>query len=304
MARSLWSGALPVGGPLTLYVEVLSATEKYRGSDTLKQVCQCHHKPLTRTEECAEGGGKRLTEERVKAGKSGAKVVKAVENPPDSGIYVEVSETALTQIEDAVKSAEISPVACVSRREIPLGSISDAWFLRASKKVPGSLAAVAVLFAALQRDDKAVFAKWSYRGRQHRVAIVADDGALIMLRMRYAQETREPDGEVLAPGAQTVDTNMVDLMAQILGALPQNFSLAEAEDESITLKAGAVQAALSGKPAPTVAPEEAQSSVPDLMAALQAAAASAPADKPKPKKKKPTGAVADAEATIAKLAGN
>lgn len=281
-SRSVWTGAIPLGPMLTLSVEALKATDKYEGSDPLKQVTECHHEPFRRTEACPTCEAHRLTEDSIKQGNlaGGTRMVMAAESQP--GVFVPVDKETLEGISQSISSDVIEPLSMEARSEAPLDTASDLYYLRPAKKIAGSLDAVAAFAAWLHARDKVMLCKWSSRGRQRLVAIEADGRALKMVNLRYSQEIREPDDEVLAVMRATVPDKALVMLDQIID-LPDNLNLAEIEDESVALKQEAIAAALAGKPLPTVATTAPEASpVQDLMAQLEAAAAATPS-KPAPK---------------------
>lgn len=281
-ARSTWSGSIPLAGLLTAYVEVVKATEKYAGDEPLKQVCACHHTPFKRTEACVVSGLQRLTEEKQKAGESGTPMVVAAERP--DGTFAPLAADAISAISAAVSSEELEPLALLDERAWEWQTVSDLYYLRPAKKVSGSMTAVAGLYAYLADRKRALVCRWSTRGKQNIVAISATNGALCMNRLRYAQEVREPEDLVRAVAKEQVPEKAVALMDTLLDELPDSFDISQVEDESVTRKAAAIQAVLSGKPvATTEVTATPATPVPDLMAALESAIAEK-GTKPKAKK--------------------
>lgn len=285
MARSVWTGALPLGGMLTLHVEAFKATEKYAGEEGLKQCCSCHHKPLSRKEVCTESGARRLTEDMRKAGEvdNTCEMVMCAEKP--GGDFVPVSKGQLEAIAQAISSDELEPISCVPRADAPLHTASELWYLAPAKKVAGSEKLVEVALAYCRERDVVFMCKWASRGRQHPVAVMAvphgGRTVLAMVKVRFAQELREPEDAMLAPGRAEVPDRALELLDAALD-LPTTFKIEDLEDESVARRSEAIQAALAGAPMPTQAPTQKVSAVPDLMAALEAAAeaGSKPAKKP------------------------
>lgn len=283
--KSVWSGAIPLGGMFTLLVEVVKATDRYEGDEALKQVCKCHLKPFVREDKCAEGGGRRMVA-RGKSVVGTVEMVLAVESTSLPGTYVEVSADQLKLIEQEINSSDIEPLAMPSISDISIEATSDLWYLRPNRKTERSEEAVSAFYAYLLAKDKALVARWSQRGRQRVVAIYPAKGLLCMTRLRYAQEVRSPDEELLKPGKATVPARAVEIIDQII-SLPQDFSLDLLEDGSVPKRQAAIRAALSGEPATASGDTSKPSSpVPDLMAALEAAAEVASGSNAKPAKKK------------------
>lgn len=274
-SKSVWSGALTLGPMLTLHLEATKATDKYAGSQKLVEVCSCHLQPFARTTVCATSG---------KARDAGM-MVKAVEKP--DGTFAQVDDSAIT----AAMVKEMVPLAVVSRSDLPIYAISDFWRLRPSKKVPGSGQAVAYVLAWLSARDVAVVARYPYSGHQHIVSLLAVDGALGMVRLRYEQELREVEPEHRPSDQQgqpfLVPGRALTLIDEVVSELPTNLNLAVMEDASVRERATLIAQVIGGeaptRPAETAASEPA---VPDLMAALEGAMS----NKPKAKKASPASA--------------
>lgn len=282
--KSVWSGAIPLGGMFTLLVEVVKATDRYEGDEALKQVCKCHLKPFVREDKCAEGGGRRMVA-RGKSVVGTVEMVLAVESTSLPGTYVEVSADQLKLIEQEINSSDIEPLAMPSISDISIEATSDLWYLRPNRKTERSEEAVSAFYAYLLAKDKALVARWSQRGRQRVVAIYPAKGLLCMTRLRYAQEVRSPDEELLKPGKATVPARAVEIIDQII-PYRRTSVLTYWRTGACPLQA-AIRAALSGEPATASGDTSKPSSpVPDLMAALEAAAEVASGSNAKPAKKK------------------
>ena len=288
--KSMWSGAMPLGGPITLPFEVVKGLEDYEGSVAFKNICECHHQPFKRTETC-EGGNRRRTEAMVKSGKTKGTTpcIKGIET--DDG-YTPIDDTTISDINEAVSSDELEPLAVRDRGDVPLHTAVGFYYLRPSRKVAGSKKQAALLAAYLGREGKVLMVRWSPSGRQHLVAVQAIEGpCLVMSVIPYAQETRSPDSLTVLDTVAVSDKE-VELLGTILDAagIDGEFDLAAQHDESVELKAEAVDEALAGKPVKVKvkqAPEVEET--PDLVAALEAAVAARRSRKGSPRPGNPRG---------------
>jgi DNA end-binding protein Ku len=74
--------------------------------------------------------------------------------------------------------------------------------------------AYAILARALEDDGRVAIGRYAARGDLHVVAIQAQDGVLVMLQLRYADEVRAPD-EIDVPSAR-VSERELDLAEQLI----------------------------------------------------------------------------------------
>jgi len=275
VARSIWSGSIPLAGLPPIAVEVTKGTDAYEGDIPLRQVCECHHEPFVREERCT-GGKLRRTAAREKAGEfeNTTPVVKAVEDA--EGHFHAIDDSTLAEIDEAISSKELTPVAIVPMDSVPMQQVNELWYVRPSRKIKGSDQAVATLAHAL--DGKALIAKWATRGREHIVAIHPVGNVLCMNRVRYAQEVRPAE-----ENTATAPEKAVTLMSTFLGqVLPTEVDFATLTDASVEARGEAIDAALLGKPIAKAAEKAVAAETPDLTAALEASIA---AVKPKSRKK-------------------
>lgn len=265
-ARADWKGTIALGGGLVpVSVEAIKGSEKYAGDEPLKELCACHQKPLDRSHRCA-------TTKEPPAGK-----VKAVLKPDDT--YAILTDAQVEGIKAGIQSGEVEPLALLPRDAWASHTINELWYLRPNRKEVAAIQAVNLLYAVLARADEALIARVIKDGRQHIVAIHAADGKLIANRLRYAQEIKEPEQDVLAVGKAQVEDKGVQMLGELLAELPTGFNIAEVEDVTVARKQAAIQAALSGSTA-VATTEAAPSAVPDLMAALSQAVADKKSKKP------------------------
>src|SRR5438445_3555638 len=258
-ARADWKGTIALGGGLIpVNVEAIKASEKYAGNEPLKDLCSCHQQPLDRSHRCA-------TTHEAPAGK-----VKAVEKPDGSG-YAILTDAQVESIKAGVTSGEIEPLALLPNAAWASHTVNEVWYLRPNKKEEAAKQAVNLLYAVLARADEAIIARVVKDGRQHIVAIHSADGKLVANRLRYAQEMKDAEADVLAVASAQVPEKGVEMLSQLLAELPGGFNIAEVEDVTVGRKQAAIQAALSGSGEAVATTEVAPSPVPDLMAALSQA---------------------------------
>ena len=255
-ARAAWKGTISLG-LMSIFVEADKATDKYAGNEPISELCACHHAKLDRSHKCATTGQPPQSK------------VKGVEKP--DGSYAILTPAQEESIK--VSKADIEPLALVPTDELEGFTASELWYLKPQRKQEGSAPAVEGLYAWLADRKMALHARIVKDGKQHVIAIFTAKGVLCASRLRYSQELREPDGAALAVGHAEVNKQALEMFDTLTSELPHTFDISTVQDESVALKAAAVQAALSGGAVPTTeaAPTEPQSAVPDLMAQLKAA---------------------------------
>jgi DNA end-binding protein Ku len=277
--RSMWSGALQINSLLQAQVAICKGSETYRGKEELRELCACHQKPFTRQTVC-EGGRHRITEEKRKSGETDntAEAVKGVAT--DSDRYVVLGDDALAAIAKAGTSDTIALAAVLDASDAPLERSAGLYYIRPDKKVKGSAGVLSVFFAALERTEKVAIGRWAPRGREQLVAIYPVNGALVLNILMYESEIREPDETCLISVDEVADPE-VDVAIQLIEGLSSDFDFTSAEDSAVAVRQEAIEAARNGKQIPTREPAAKPEVVPDLMAALQAAAKGTPAAKAK-----------------------
>jgi DNA end-binding protein Ku len=312
--RSMWSGAISFG-IVTVAVEAVKATDGYAGDEALKQLCGCTDEkgnligePFRRTEVCAHGR-RRLTEPMEKVGdiENTTPVVKGLATVDG---YVPVDQARVREITEALMSPVLEPLAYVKYDDAPMEWVCDTYMLRPSKKVSGASEPFQRLAEALDQEEKVLMAKWCPRGRQHLVAIHAvrigekpNEVLVYMNRVRYQQEQRDPDEQVLAATEVKPLPEAVQMMGELLTKLVPD-TLEPQQDESVVMRQEVIEAALAGKPVKALVTTEPEPTpAVDLMGDLKRALAAAGGEakpKAKPARKAPAKAKAKPKAKATK----
>lgn len=276
--KAMWSGVLEVNTLFKLHVAICKGSEPYRGKDQLTELCACCHQPFTRKTEC-EKGHIRLTDTMKKGGET-ENTTEAVKGVANGDKYVVLDDEALEAIAAAGTSDGMAVASVIDIDRVPTERNSGLYYLRPDDKVKRSKGAVEVLFAALERDRKAILTKWAPRGREMLVAIYPLDGALVMNSLMFESEIRPPEENCLI-GTAGVSDPEIDAACKVLATLPNEFDFTAAEDEAVAVRRDAIEAARNGEPIPVREPSSDTEAAPDLMAALMAATKGAPVVKDK-----------------------
>ena len=116
-------------------------------------------------------------------------------------------------------------------RFVDTNEIDHRWFERAYYLGPdGSTPAYFALAEALERQGKEGVAKWTMRGKRYIGALRADDGYLVLITLRHAEEVI--DAEALpSPGGRALDAREIAMGSQLVAALSDRFDPAAYRDE-------------------------------------------------------------------------
>jgi DNA end-binding protein Ku len=285
--KGMWSGVLEVNTLFKVHVAICKGSEPYRGKDQLTELCECHQQPFERKTVC-EGGRVRLTEAMTKAGET-ENTTEAVKGVANGDAYVVLDDNALEAIAAAGTSDGMAAAAVIDVDALPDERNSGLYYIKPDSKVKRSKEGVEALFGALDRGRKAIITKWAPRGREMLVAIYAKDGALVMNSIMFESEVRPPDEKCLI-GTEAVSDAAVAAAGQVLATLPGEFDFAGAQDDAVTVRQEAIEAARNGEPIPVKEPSTVGEVAPDLMEALMAATEGVPVVKDK--RARTNGAVA------------
>jgi non-homologous end joining protein Ku len=302
--RSTWSGSLSLG-IVTIAVDAYKASEGYEGEESLRQVCGCDEGPAPfRRSEICEHGRRRLTETMQKAGdlENTTLCLKGLETAEG---YVVVAKDRVAEIDDALRSPTLAPLAYIPYDEAPMEWGMGTYILRPSKKAAGAEEPFQRLAEALAQEEKALLAKWCPRGRESVVVLHGaqvgekpNEVVLYMNPVRFAQEQRDLDEQVLAAWAVKPQPEAVQMMGELLNRLvPSEFDLGQLADDAVAMRAEVYEAAREGKAlAPMKAAEPAATAAPDLMAMLkQELAGAEKPERTEPARKAPAKAKAKAK---------
>jgi non-homologous end joining protein Ku len=198
-----------------------------------------------------------------------------------------INAEAIDAIDDATKiktMVALGQIDLDAAMERYAGRVCGKYFLQSPAK-GGSAKAYRLTYEALREKKqgrkivqpaKAIVTKRTARSRQQLALIYADeaDQCLVMLRIAFAAQVREPDAQVLAPQTAEVDEAQIDKARQVIASLGDGSPVLDAEvDEAIALRAELVQKAIDGEA--IVAPKKVAETVEndDLMDALEASLA-------------------------------
>jgi DNA end-binding protein Ku len=181
------------------------------------------------------------------------------------GQYVLFSPDELKAVEqpktDSIEITEFVPADQVERLYF-----DRAYYLGPDK---GGARAYRLLSAALEQTDRVAIAKHATRGKQHLVMVRPFEGGLLLEQLRYANEVRSFSDVPLEEG--DVDASELDLAVKLVDqASSEAFQATDYKDDVHERMLELIQQKVDGEEIVTVAQEEPQTQIIDLMAALKA----------------------------------
>ena len=181
------------------------------------------------------------------------------------GQYVLFSEEELKAVEqpktDSIEITEFVPADQVDRLYF-----DRAYYLGPDK---GGARAYRLLAAALAQTDRVAIAKHATRGKQHLVMVRPYEGGLLLEQLRYAEEVRAFSDVELEEGE--VSDSELDLAVQLVDqASSDAFQATDYTDDVRARMLDLIQQKVDGEDIVTMAQEEPQTQIIDLMAALKA----------------------------------
>lgn len=290
MARAIWSGVLSFG-LVAIPVELYSATEA--------------HRPAFHQFE--EGTADRIRYQRVNE-RTGdevgyADVVKGADT--GGGNYVMLDQDELDSVAPG-RSRSLDIHTFVDLDEIDAIYFDKTYFLG-----PGKEAAkpYALLRDALEHSGKAAIASFVMRGKEYLAAVRADGSLLALETLFFADEVRDPRGEIdNLPGRVKLSQQEVRMARQLVDTMSGPWTPSEYRDTYTDRVNKLIEAKKNEKEFQPAAEPPAATGVSDLTAALQASVDAAKKRRQKPaggsKRGKASGASkTDAKSTPGKTGG-
>jgi len=209
-ARAIWKGKLKVGAttiPVALYSAVVDKTVHFHILErrTRSRVKQHMINPATNKEVASDEIQK------------GYKV--------EPGLFVVLSEEELEKFKPE-PSRDIEIMRFVSPAEV-----SSQWYDRPYYLGPdGDQTAYFAFADALASQQKQGIARWVMRGKEYIGALRSQDGYLMLVTLRYAEEVVSAE-DLPEPGGRALDKKELAMARQLVELLEGEFDPAEFTDE-------------------------------------------------------------------------
>lgn len=251
-ARAIWKGVVKVGTlsvPVKLYSAVTDRTVHFR------LLHKTDHQPVKQQLVSAE------TDEAVEY----AQVTKAY--PVTRGRLVLLEKEELEKLEPK-DSRDIEITRFVDPREIDHRWYERPYYLGPDNNAKAYFAAA----AALERKNKEGLARWVMRDREYVGALRAEDGYLMLITLRHADEIIAADA-LKPPGGRELQQREIQMAEQLLSALHGTFDPAQFRDEYRARVMELVETKAAGKKPKVVAFRPKKAKEEGLAGALEASLA-------------------------------
>lgn len=210
MARAIWKGVIRFGDeecPVKLYSAVQDRSVHFRllHGDTHRPVKQRMVNPST---------GEVIEYDRIRRGYE-----------LEEGVFVILDPEELDALEPE-KSREIGILRFVDPTQI-----TDAWYDRPYHLGPdGDAGAYYALTDALEAAGKEGVARWVMRNREYIGALRAEEGHLVLITLRHADEVI-PVSALEPPSGRKPEKRELEMAEQLVAALEAEFDPREYADE-------------------------------------------------------------------------
>jgi DNA end-binding protein Ku len=209
-ARAIWKGVLKVGSsriPVKLYSAVQERNVRFH-------VLQSRTK--SRIKQQMVGGESRAAVAREE-------IRKGYEVEPGTFIVLEDEEL------ERLKPKESREITAM--RFVPPSQLSNEWYERPYYLAPdGDESKYLALAAALRNREVRGIVRWSMRGKSYVGALMAEGDALVLIKLRYADEVLSTR-ELPAPGGRPLAANELRMAEELVSALAGKFDPKEFRDE-------------------------------------------------------------------------
>ena len=253
MARAIWKGVLRFGSaevPVKLYSAVQDRSVHFRllHEKTNTPVKQRMVDPLT---------GKEVPYDEVRRGYE-----------VEEGVFVLLDEEELDELEPE-KSRDIEIT-----RFLEPELINHQWYDRPYHLGPdGDDAAYFALEKALGKKGREGVARWTMRNKEYLGALRAEDGHLMLITLRHAEEVI-PAAALEPPGGRKPEPRELKMAEQLIDALAAEFDPTEWRDEYRDRVLELIEAKAEGKTVRFRQPAKKRAAG-DLAASLEASIAAA-----------------------------
>jgi len=208
-ARAIWKGSLKVGShtaPIKMYAAI-------QDRDVHFHVLQSTTKSRVKQE--------MVSADRTQVEK--AEIRKGYEVEPGTFVIVEAAELQKLR----PKESRIINML----RFVPATHLGNEWYERPYYLGPdGDAGSYFALVEALAKRNVVGIARWSMRGKSYVGALRAENGYLMMIKLRYFEEVLSSD-ELPAPTGGRLEPKELRMAEELIGALEGKFEPSEFREE-------------------------------------------------------------------------
>jgi len=208
-ARAIWKGELKIGS-VAVPVKVYAAVQD---RDVHFHVLQSRTKSRIKQQI--------VTEEKTPVEK--AEIRKGYEIDPGTFVILEADEL------QKLKPKESRVVRFP--RFVPISAVGNEWYERPYYLAPDAEPEkYFALGEALEKRNVLGIARWTMRGKSYVGALRVEDGYLVLIKLRYAEEVLSAR-ELPSPGGRALDEKELRMAEELIRALEGKFEPGEFRDE-------------------------------------------------------------------------
>jgi DNA end-binding protein Ku len=273
MGKTVWTGTISYG-----LLNVDAALESATGEDpkdvSFKQLCPCHHEPVSAPRMCRTSGDV-IDFERLEKGVETAKGTYAVVN----GAALDDIDESFRDVKDIIEIQFFAPASEVA----PTRWKDGHYYVKPyGKGVPKSLA---LLHRGLADTGTVGIGQIVMRSRQYLCAIYATGDTLGLSLLFYDSSVRTPAAECKDHKDVQLSKREIELVQQLVQtSLKDTLDLSSFSDAVVERKAKAVAEVVAGKKVTKPKAKKKTEASSDLEQALEKMLQQARGDAPKPKK--------------------
>jgi non-homologous end joining protein Ku len=169
-----------------------------------------------------------------------------------------IAAEQIAAITKTLKSTTMTVIGQIALDDLPWERTCAMHYLQTPPK-GGASTAYRLVYEALRAQTKgkrtiaparALLVKYVPRSRQRLGVVWADEKreCLVLSDLRYANEVRKPDQQLLAPQQALISAKQLALAREVVGRLPDGTQALESElDEVLALRSKLIEQALSGE---------------------------------------------------------
>jgi len=208
-ARAIWKGELKIGTatvPVKVYAGVQDRNVRFH---VLQGRTKSRIKQQIVTEE-----KKQVEKEEIRKG---------YEIDPGTFVIVETEEL------QKLKPRESRTIGF--SRFVPVSAVGNEWYERPYYLVAdGEPQKYFALVEALEKRNVLGIARWTMRAKSYVGALRVEDGYLVLMKLRYAEEVL-PARDLPAPGGRALEPKELRMAEELIGALEGKFEPEQFRDE-------------------------------------------------------------------------
>lgn len=173
----------------------------------------------------------------------------------DDGAFIDCTPQ-LAQIEEDTKLEEMRVVEFIDVGQVERARVEASYYIGATE--PQAAKPLKLIYEAMRMTRRVAVVKWSSRSRQSLGVLTAhgNSGCLVLLRLAWAEDWREPPAKAISVSRARVTLEEVTMATRLVGAMSGKGSvtLDALRDDAIVRREELYAAALAGEVEPVEEP--------------------------------------------------